>query len=329
MSAIQKELLKAAGLEAEDFKSRRDLHEAIVKAVNKLSDDEWNDLTAKAQDWFNDAADAVKAKKAPAEFPDYKEPTAEPETRSRRRSDPEQTQTAAAGEESGAEDLEEGQRVKITYKKRGSEKVADGEVVEVSKRKGFVVVKEGDDEHEIDFDAVVRVEVFHGTAAEPEPETSAGPAVGDEVKFQNKRGKKFQGVVKALTDEYIELDDGSDCDLEKIDGDVEIVKKAKPASDTARSSRRGSDEPKDDKAGKGKDDEPEKVPRSSNPKGVSVGGRIRELLAEDPEMSMEDVGKALKKADIEFRDTTLKMIFGDCTDFLGKLKAAGNLKKGK
>lgn len=315
MSAIQKELLKAVGLKAEDFKSRRDLHEAVVKAVNKLEDAEWNELTAKAQDWFNDAADAVKAKKAPAEFPDYEEPAAELETRSRRRA-AEEPAAEPKGETSGVEDLKEGLRVKITYKKRGNEKVAEGEVIELNKRKEFVAVKTADDDVDVDFDAIERIEIFHGTAAADELAADAGPAVGDEVKFQNKRGKQFAGVIKTLTDEYVELEDGSDCDLEKIDGDIEVVKKAKAAEAPARS-RRGSS------------DEPEKQPRASNPKGVSVGGRIRELMAEDPELSQEDVGKALKKDGIEFRDTTLKMIFGDCTDFLGKLKAAGNLKKGK
>lgn len=335
MSKIQADLLKATGILAATYGTRALLHDAIVKHVldeKKFSDADWNGLSIKSQDWFNAAVDALKAKKQIAEFEDYEPPREEaPRGRGRAAAEP----AAGAASNTAAEDLEEGQRVKITHKRRGEEYVAEGDVVEISKRKGYVVVKDADGkEHEVDFSAVLSTEVFHGTAsAEAQPADFGPPAVGDTVAFKNKRDKSFRGVVKKLTGEYIELDDGSDCDLDRIEGDIEIIERPKGAEPAATTSTRraSSDEGKrapadDGKQGAAAEDEKK---RSSNPRGVSVGGRVRELLADDPDLSQDDVGKALKKDGIEFRDTSLNMIYKDCQDLIAKLRASGQLKKAR
>lgn len=323
MSQIQKELLAAAGLKLADFTGRPALHQALVRAVNDLPEKAWSELTVKAQDWFNEAADALKAKKAIVEFADFtpEQPAAEP--RSRRRAADDEGEKSVK-ESASVEKLEEGQRVKVTTK-RG--KVYEGEVVENNKRKEFVAIKGADGEDEIDYDKVESIEVFHGTAgAAAADEPDAGPEVGDEVKFTTKRGKTVSGVITELTAETIVLGKDDDFDLDRIDGDITIIKKgssagAAKAEPETRSRTRSEPEttpPADDKR-----------TRSSNPKGVSVGARIRELVAETPDISEEDVGKVLKKEGLEFRDNTLGMIYKDCVFLIAKLRDAGHMKKAK
>lgn len=331
MSAIQKELCKACDIDPEKFSDRASLHAAIVKGVNKLDEKGWEALSIPAQDWNNAAADEMKeAKKkniAPqiAEFSDYEPPRSSREeepARSRRRSSDDEDKPAASskGETMAVEKLQEGDRVKLVTK-RG--KAIEGTVVENSKRKEFIVIKSTDGEDEVDYAKVDSVEVFHGTAGQSE---NAGPEVGDEVKFTTKRGKTVAGVITELTKDTIVIDEKDDYDIDRIDGDITITKKQ-----AARGSTRGSSKD-DDKGGRSRSNkedgaEEEEKKRSSNPRGVSVGGRIRELLSDDPSMTEEAVGKVLKKEDIEFRDQSLKMIYRDCANFLALLTKAGRLKK--
>lgn len=337
MSKIAAELAKATGVDLSKFKDRAELHLALVKGVNALADKDWEKLSVAAQDWANDGADAVKAKKDIPEFPDY---TPETTGSSRRRAaDPEPEPETAAGAETAVEDLEEGLRVKITFKKRGTEKSATGEVIEFSKRKSFLVVKEADGtEVEIDFDTVTTTEVFHGTAgADDDADEPAEVAVGAVVKFTTKRGKEVEGEVTEYDEKkgYIVVGD-ADYDLDRIDGDIEIVKaagskgRAEPEPEPETTSRRRSSSDDDGKGKGGKDaGAEEEKKRSSNPRGVSVGGRIRELLAEDPDMSADEIGKVLKKEKIEFRDTSLNMIYKDATALIALLRESGQMKKAK
>jgi hypothetical protein len=321
MSAIQKELCKATGIDSSKYgdKERPALHADLVRAVNKLPDSDWKALTAAAQDWFNEAADATKAKKDLPEFPDFKDDP-EPETRSRRRSSSEDDDKggSAKGETMAVEKLQEGDRVKLTTK-RG--KVIEGEVVEQSKRKEFVVVKGSDGkEDEIDWDKVDSVEVFHGTAGTKEED--AGPAEGDEVKFTTKRGKSVQGIITELTAETIVIDKTDDFDLDRIDGDITIVKKAGGGDSKGNSSRRSSS------------DGDEKNTRSrggtkENGEKISVGGRIRELLAQDPARSKDEVDKILTKEKIEYRPASLNIIYRDCQNLIGLLRENGHMSKAR
>lgn len=323
MSAIQKELAKATGVDIEKYRGRADVHAAIVKGVNSLSDKEWAGLSEQAQDWFNAAADVTKANreaekrgdkaslKDVAEFPDYED--AKPSTR--RRSSSDDDKDTNKSESLAVEKLKEGDRVAITTK-RG--KTYKGEVTEQNKRKEFVVVKGDDGEDEIDWDKVDTCETFHGAAGQED----VGPDVGDEVEFTTKRGKKVSGVISELTEETIVIGKDDDYEMDRIDGDIKIIKKGKgggsekPEPESRRRSS-SSDSGKEDE-GKG---------RSSNPKGTSVGGRIRELLADDLGMSKDDVSKKMKKEGIEFRDSTLNILYRDTTNFISLLREAGHLKK--
>lgn len=316
MSAIQTELCKATGIDPAKYESRKALHADIIKATNKLPDKDWNTLSEAAQDWFNAGADATKAKKEVVEFPDY---TAQSSSRRRSSSDddaPKKEDTK--GESLAVEKLQEGDRVCITTK-RG--KKYEGEVTENSKRKEYVVVKGNDGEDEIDYNKVDWVEVLHGNSGGSE---DTGPDVGDEVEFKTTRGKTVRGVLSEITEDTIVIGKDDDYSMDRIDGDIKIIKKAgasggNGAAETSSRGRRSSsdsDEPKEEKEG-----------RSSNPRGTSVGGRIRQLVAEDLNISKDQVIKTMKKEGIEFKDATVNILYRDACDFVRLLKEAGRLSK--
>lgn len=315
MSKIQKDLCEVANIDPSKYSNdRAALHADIVKAVNKLTDKEWDSLKPESQDWFNNAADATKAKKSIAEFADYQ--AEEPETRSRRRSSSDDA-GSTKGETMAVEKLKEGDRVELTTK-RGKKFV--GEIVEQNKRKEFVAIKGRDGEDEVDWNKVESVEVFHGNAGVQE---DPGPAEGDEVEFTTTRGKKVRGIVTELTAETIVLDKVDDYDISRIDGDIKIIKKGgsggsdsgsgrRSSSDDSGSSRRGSDDSGSSGSSGGK---------------VSVGGRIRELLAEDPTRNKEDIDKVLKREKVEYREASLNVIFRDSMNLIKLLRDAGHMKK--
>lgn len=314
MSKIQKDLCEAVGIDPSKYSNdRAALHTDIVKAVNKLTDKEWDGLKPESQDWFNAAADATKAKKAIAEFPDYQ--AEETETRSRRRSSSDDD-GGGKSEAMAVEKLKEGDRVKLTTK-RG--KVFEGEVVEQNKRKEFVAIKGKDGEDEVDWDKVDSVEVFHGNAGMQE---DPGPAEGDEVEFTTKRGKTVRGVITELTAETIVLDKTDDYDMDRIDGDIKIIKKGgSGAGGSTRRSSSSDDDKGSSRRGSSSDDS------GSSGGKVSVGGRIRELLAEDPTRTKEDIDKVLKREKVDYREASLNVIFRDSMNLIKLLRDAGHMKK--
>ena len=75
-SKIETELLEATGLRAKKSEDREDFLKRMTKAVasKTFPEEKWDDLSEEAQNWANDAAEALQAKK---EIPDF--PDAEPE----------------------------------------------------------------------------------------------------------------------------------------------------------------------------------------------------------------------------------------------------------
>lgn len=78
MSEIEKELLavgkikkKIPGEDHQKYLTR------LMKAVSKVSNDVWEQLSTEAQDWNNDAAEAFKAGGSIENFPDYEGPEIE------------------------------------------------------------------------------------------------------------------------------------------------------------------------------------------------------------------------------------------------------------
>lgn len=311
MSKIQAEILAATGLKVVRNEDRQDCIKRLMKGVAALKDAEWEDLSQEAQDWFNTAADAQNAKKKTLpDFPDLKdEDTAEDEPKTTRRG----SSSAKAAEP------KVGVIAKVTTK-RG--KSATGKIVELDD--DVVVLKMGDgSEEEFDRSRVESIEVAGGEAAEAE---EADPIkVGAEVTVVTKRGKEVTGKIVEMDDEVIVLDvDGKDEEFAR--DRVESIKpvggrKAKAeAEPEAKSGRRGTAKDEDAKA----DDKPK---RSSNDSGVSIGTRIKELIADDLDATEADIAKALKKEGIEFKENTLKLNYTDAHKFVDILVAKKMLKK--
>jgi ribosome maturation factor RimP len=339
MSKIEKELVKATGVEAKKGEARPEFLARMAKAVAGLDEKDWEDLSAEAQDWYNANADArQKAKKAGESMPPYTDfadakPDVEEEeddqpSRRRRGSDEDKSGKAKEnappkGEATAVEKLEEGQRVKIVTK-RGKE--VAGEVVENSKRKEYVVVKTADGkEEELDYDRVDSVEVFHGTAGTGgdagDEDKDVGPGIGDEVELTNKRGKTFRGKITELSEEeiVIETDDGPEDFARDRITDIKVTKKAK-AGGPKKEDAKGDDE----KATKGKgtkkdDDGDDKKTRSRSSDEVPIGTKIKIAIAENLDADVGEIAAILKKAGVEVKENTLDLNFKECHKLLKAL----------
>lgn len=308
MSKIQDGLMEATGLKPVRGEDRQDLIKRIMKGVTGLNDKEWGGLTVAEQDWFNEAADAQNAKKKVLpDFPDLEDEKGQeeekPTTRRRGGSDKEEAKADVKPKV--------GVVAKVTTK-RG--KTATGKIVELDD--DVVVLKMGDgSEEEFARDRVESIEVAGSEAAEEE---AADPVkVGVEVILTTKRGKEVTGKIVEMDGDLIVIDvDGKDEEFSR-----DRVESIKPVKAKAASTRRGAS--KDEDKGDEGDTKPK---RSSNPAGVSVGGRIRELMCEDTEITEAEVGKVLTKEGLEFRDPTLKMIFKDTSAVFELLKKNKKLK---
>lgn len=60
---VKKELLKATGLSEKKGEDGQALAKRLIRAVSELEDAAWGALSEEAQSWYNDAADALNAKK--------------------------------------------------------------------------------------------------------------------------------------------------------------------------------------------------------------------------------------------------------------------------
>ena len=304
MSKIQKELVEATELATKRGEDRQDFLARLVKAVPDLSDAEWEKLSKKAQDWFNDAADAKNAKaKTLPDFPDLEKD--EPEAKTTRR--------GAAKEE--VREPQVGDVAKITTK-RG--KVETGTIVEIDDK--IVAIKMGNgEEMEFNQDRVESIEIAGGAAKASKDEPDAGPAepkVGATVVLVTKRGKEVTGKIVEIDADVIVLDvDGKE---EEFDQDRVASVTVKAAKAEKAAGRRG--------AAKEEEEKPEADKKRASNGGVSVGERIKEIIADDLEATIEDIGKILTKEGLEFRDNTLKLNYTDCHKFITILKAKKMLK---
>lgn len=308
MSKIKQELIKATGIEAKRGEGEEDHMVRVLVGVAKLSDPEWAKISKPAQSWYNDAADARNEKppKALPAFPDAEEPKAA--GRRKVQDEPEERLTKVGD-------------TATVVTNRGKEYT--GEVVEIS---DDIIVLRGDDgDDEFDMAKVKSVTVLNGDAGGGE--TSWEPAVGDVVELTTKRGKTYTGQIVEIDDKIVVLkgDDGEDeFDMDKV-GDIVRLGGAKEDDAPARRQAAKDDAP----ARRGAEKEAPadgKPKRASNPRGVSVGGRIRELMCDDMAITTAEIAKVLKKEGIEFREPTLDMIFKDTQTVFELLKAGKKLK---
>jgi ribosome maturation factor RimP len=326
MSKIEKELVEATDLSTKRGESRQDFLNRLVVATTNLADKDWEKLSQAAQDWSNEAADAKNAKaKTLPDFPDAEKEEEAP-TGGRRRAAAEEEPDTTAGKTIVIEpgDLKNDMPVTITTK-RG--KTESGHVVEVTKK--MVAIKQGNgDEVEFDFDRIDKIETLGEAKTSSrrksgDDEPDADPVkVGSVVTAVTKRGKEYTGKIVEVDEEILVLDvDGKEEELSR--DRLETIKpaagKSAPKDEEKTSSRRSSAKGEE----KAKDDE--KAPRSTN-NGVSVGTRIKELIADNLDATEADIAKALKKEGLEFRDNTLSLNFKDCHKFIDVLKSKKMLK---
>jgi len=320
-AAIQKELVEVTELSTKRGEDRQAFLNRLVVAVAELADKDWDSLSKDAQDWYNNAADAKNAKK---EIPDLVEAEEEPKSTRRRGAEEPAGETTSGVIEITTKDLKDGMPVTITTK-RGKEE--SGHVIEVTK--SLVAIKLGNgDEVEFDFERIAKMTTLaeakssgRRKSGDDDGEPAGDPVkVGAEVTVTTKRGKEVTGKIVELDDEVIVLD-VSGKEEEFARERVESIKPVKGAAkDEPKSTRRGASA---ETESKGKDAGESK--RSSNP-GISIGTRIKELIADNPSADEAAIAKLLKKEGLEFRDNTLSLNFKDCHKFLDVLKERKMLK---
>lgn len=329
MSKIQAELAKATGVNPEQGQSIIDpaYMKKLVRAVANLSDKDWDALSGPAQEHHNAAADAANAKKDIPNFPDYVEP--EEAAPRRRRAAAEDDAPAAKAYKPA-----KGDEVEIVTSR---DKVVVGKVVDPDDAGDLVLLVDGE---EIGYGLAKLKSITQKNAPEPEADkprhrraaedddapAKAEPEVGDTVEVENSRGTKKLGNIVEMDSEVLVIKDAAGEEIEyareKVKSIVVKVKNAKPAS--ARGRVKAGD---DDKGDTKKDDKPARVGKEANG-GVSVTTRLRELMCEDPlnPLSLEDLGKAIKKEGLACNDSTMKMVHADCVKLFKMLSAGKHLK---
>ena len=318
MSKIQAELSEATGVKIKRGQDRQEFILALITAISALSDKEWDGLSKDAQDWNNDAVDARAAKKKT--LPDFPDLDEEEEV-------PPEEKPARRGSKAAPDDevvLKTGCTATLVTKR---DKTITGKVVEFDE--DMIVLDIDGKEEEFDRSRLASVTVVADKkASKPAKEEDDGPGVGDQVMLTTARGKEVTGKILEMDDEVVvlETDDGEEEFTRERVKSLTPVKASKTApakkaveEAPAKPSRRAAKDDADDET-------PAKPKRSSNPEGVSVGSRIKELIAEDLEATEADIAKALKKEGIEFKENTLKLNYVDSHKFITILKAAKRLK---
>jgi len=326
-SAIYSELSKATGV---TFKggNEQEFFSDLVKAVANLKDPEWDKLSEAAQDWFNAGAKAKNKKEDIVGFPDLEEET---QTRSRRRSGDDDD-----GGKAKPKEAEVGSQI-VGVTARGKE--IKGKVVEIDG--DILVIDDGSGGDLIDFNPKTckSLDVIEPEAEQPrgrrraaeEPEEPEEPKLdkGDRAVLVTKRGKEIVGKIVEIDDKGFLLkgDDGEEYDYE-FDAIKSLLPEKggkKTEEEGTRTRSRSSAKAEDDKGGKAEDGA---RTRSSNDKGVSIGTRIRELIAEADgfDISEEAIAKVLKKEGIDFKENTLSLNYKESMKFIDILKAAKRLK---
>lgn len=314
MSAIQRELTEATGVKETKGETRDAFLDKVMMAVRELPEKKWDALSDEAADWYNNAMDRKNANiKNPAaarpidDFPDYK--PAEP-ARGRRRS--------ADAEDQPKADLAPGATATVVTSR---DKTYTGEVVEVSD--ADLVLRVDGEELEFSRAKLKSVEVAGAAAGSgPEPEGPREPAIGDIIVIVTTRDKTYEGEVIEADAENLVLKVGS----EELEFDPAKLKSVEVKKWDAAAAPEPAGRTRARAGAKDKETVAEEDKRSSNPRGISIGGRIREIMAESLDTTLEQVVKQLNKEGLNFRDTSANMIYRDTKQFLELLKANKKIK---
>lgn len=324
-SAIYLEISEATGLTVKRGQDTQEFLQDLVKGVANLKDPEWDKLSAAAQDWYNAAASAKNKKKAIEMFPDLEQADEEEDKPRRSRRQAEDAEDADVKPMLKVGDV-------VTVKtKKGTERT--GEIVEQDDK--VLVIKDGDDEFEYKRENLESITAKHGNSDDEDKprsrrkaaEEDDEPAVpelkkGSKVVAVTKRGKTIEGVVEKISDAEVSIDDGN----EIWDFDIDRLESLTPAGGgKAAKTEEAEDKPRGRSSAK-KDEEPAAERKRASNGDVSVGQRIRELIAEDFDISQEDLIKQLKKEKLEFKDNTVSLNYKECLKFIDILRKAKKLK---
>ena len=319
MSAILKELQAVTDLQKSRGQDEQEFLIALVRRISDLSDEKWKSLSVAAQDWFNEAADNMNAKKPLPAFPDAKADE-EPQARTRRAS-PEKEETKLAATSSSAEEAKVGDDIKIITK-RGKEVI--GKVVEVTDDLIVIVGADGD-EAECSKDRIQSLEIIvavqekkrRKSADEDDGPAVVEPKVGDEIKAITARDKEISGKVIEIEDDLLVIQVGEE-ELEITPSKLKSLDIV-PAAEETKTRRKSADTPPDDK-GKNK-----RNTAASNG-GISATGRMRELIVDDMDAKMAEIDKILKKEGIQYRDNTLSLVYAETHKLIALMRARKLIK---
>lgn len=321
MSKIQQELAASTEVTKKRGQDDQEYLKALIKATSDLADAQWNKLSTEAQDWFNEAADAMNSKKDIPAFPDAVKEEKE-ETTTRRR--------GAAKEETKASPVV-GDKVTIVTLR---DKTISGKVVEIDKE--IIVVDSDGEELEVAHDRIKSLTIASAVdkpsrrkAADDEPEAPAvaEPKVGDNITAVTARDKEYSGEVIEVDDDLVVIKDKDGEELKLTPSKLkslviaatEVKSSRRKAADDGEATTRSAN--KDAAAG----DKPKRTSAKDNG-GVSATVRMRELIVDDMEAKVDDIAKALKKEGIQYRDNTLNLVFADVHKLLAIMRAKKVIK---
>jgi ribosome maturation factor RimP len=312
-SKILSELLEATGIKQNAKETDADLKKRVVTAVTELTDAEWAALSSGAQDWFNQAADAINAKEEAPDFPDAEDD--EPAVPARRRG-----AAAEKKEEPETQDPQVGDMVKIVTK-RGKE--TEGELVEIDE--DVVVLDVDGTEEEFDRSRIDTITVLGdtGTAEQSSDDAPAEPKVGDNLKVVTKRGKEVVGELVEIDGDILVIKtDDEEVEVDSTTAQsVEVVEEEKPAASSGR--RRGAPaEPTDKPAAA----EKTKRTTAADNGGVVATVRMRELIVENMDLDKAGIAKLLGKEKITYKDNTLDLVYADSHKLIKMMKDRKLLK---
>ena len=196
--SVKEKVLGIAKIAPKRGEAEQEFLKRVVAIITEVNDADWKALGQDAQEWFNEAVDALNDNKEVAPFPEEK--PAAPARASRTKKE-EPVQEEAGSDVVGAE-------VKVTTA-RGKEII--GTIVEIDADSMVVKDDEGE-EHEFDRTRVKSVEFLNQGGTEE----SAEPAVGDDVILTTKRGTVAEGKIVEMDDEVVILDTGNGQDTEYV-----------------------------------------------------------------------------------------------------------------
>ncbi len=309
-SKIISELVAASGVDIDADGNYADVVTVIADAISELPDDKWNALSDDAADYYNDVSTALNKKKPVPAPSDWEEPKAATRGRAKRGADAEQWEPKV------------GAVVKLTNTR---DQDFIGEILEMDD--DTIVLEVGGEEKEFARKRVKSVGPAKAPDAEVSktPEVVSEPKVGATVTVTNSRDVSYTGKVVEMDDDTIVLEvDGQEKEFIRKKLKACVVAGAKSDAKQPRASK--AEDKDDGKSGTKSDAKQPRASKADNG-GVSVTGRMRQLICDDFDLKVEDVAKQMTKEGLVFRDNTLALTFAETHKIIACLRDAGKLKK--